>query len=861
MRALADQSRVAPGWLARGVVGRRLLHVALGVLVRASRLVPVAVSFLLAAAPGVAAAGDAPPVSPPLPAVEVPAPGGPQGPVPAGRRGAAGVLGYVQDPAALTVADGSFVTKHVQGKQVVAELSTVPRTSGGADHRPVDTRVRAVPGPYPLEASGAVRPVRFGSSSSSLLQVALAGGSVTLSSPDLTVGAPAQVGSVVHYPRAARDTSVDYQVLPDGVKESLVLGSPSAPRSFAFHLADPTGQLGDAVQASDGSVRFTGRQGDLSLGLPAPIAYEQAHAVTALPAGPSGALSPPTGGGAVSLSPHPGLDPGSAPSAHLAVARKGDGFDLTVAVDEAWLKGKAFPVVLDPTLTFSNANGTITDGTAPVTPGSGINYRVVPHTDLRVGPQQEYNYMWRSFLRFNTDSIPVGSTVTSANFHWVREWGGGYSPRAMELHAITGSWDFNSGAKSIEYQTEAAASATGTPDTRDFDVRALAQRWVNHSVYNGGLVAQMNPEVIADAACCGFYGYYASRSTNAPDDSYRPSLTVTYTPPARPNPPRSVTAAPGGDGVATVSWAAPAGTDPNAPVDAYWVQTYLADGTYLGEQQTSGTTTSARVGGLTPGKDYYFSVVAHNMAGFSDYEFSPTVRATGFDGSPGSPVTGAVSELAPGVLPAPGTGTLGTVADGARAAVDGAAPPVLGYEAWQSYVGVNAGGQTRASVNVANGNLVVQTTDSTPVQAHGRLAYVLRRTYNSQAPVPVVAPAGSVGPGWSLNLGEEAGDFTSIGLTGDGLEIPDPGSLTPGAVTLVDRDGTRHTFQPKALPGGLAMTSPLLTAGQAPADVAPVARRALSGQPGALVCVTHRPTPLPRACTWACTASCSSARA
>ena len=57
-----------------------------------------------------------------------------------------------------------------------------------------------------------------------------------------------------------------------------------------------------------------------------------------------------------------------------------------------------------------------------------------------------------------------------------------------------------------------------------------------------------------------------------------------------------------------------------------------------------------------------------------------------------------------------------------------------------------------AKFNVANGNLVVQHVDSTPVPARGRLAYVLRRTYNSQDS-RLTLPS-SIGSGWQLNFGE-----------------------------------------------------------------------------------------------------------
>ena len=62
-------------------------------------------------------------------------------------------------------------------------------------------------------------------------------------------------------------------------------------------------------------------------------------------------------------------------------------------------------------------------------------------------------------------------------------------------------------------------------------------------------------------------------------------------------------------------------------------------------------------------------------------------------------------------------------------------------------------------MNVANGNLVAQQIDTTPVQGHGDLAYVLRRTYNSQAPETLPIGSGGLGQGWTLNV-TEAGDTT-----------------------------------------------------------------------------------------------------
>jgi len=133
----------------------------------------------------------------------------------------------------------------------------------------------------------------------------------------------------------------------------------------------------------------------------------------------------------------------------------------------------------------------------------------------------------------------------------------------------------------------------------------------------------------------------------------------------------------------------------------------------------------------------------------------------------------------------------------------------LGLENWWSYVTRDVGPQGKAFVNAANGNLVVQQTDSTPVQAHGRLGYVLRRTYNSEDTTLATLP-GSFGAGWQLNIGQ-ADDLASDGVTTAGLSVPSAEAVAnPLAVTLIDRDGTRHVFSWKgATVGPIDVTNPL----------------------------------------------------
>lgn len=179
-------------------------------------------------------------------------------------------------------------------------------------------------------------------------------------------------------------------------------------------------------------------------------------------------------------------------------------------------------------------------------------------------------------------------------------------------------------------------------------MKNLAQRWVDRSVPNWGISAQMNPEVMNDAYGYGFYGYYASRSTNAPNDGYRPRLTVTYAPPRPPGPATAVAAATAGDRAARVTWQPPTDRGSNAPIDAYWVQTYSGN-TFVGQRSFSGNSTSAVITDLSPGVEYYFAVVAHTVGGFStSYAYTNVIRALAAPGPPINVRTASVGSVTAG---------------------------------------------------------------------------------------------------------------------------------------------------------------------------------------------------------------------
>lgn len=122
----------------------------------------------------------------------------------------------------------------------------------------------------------------------------------------------------------------------------------------------------------------------------------------------------------------------------------------------------------------------------------------------------------------------------------------------------------------------------------------------------------------------------------------------------------------------------------------------------------------------------------------------------------------------------------------------------LGVQPWWSYVTRRLGSDQTAQVNAANGNLVVKATDSTPITAHGKLGFILQRTYNSEDTALVTLP-GSIGNGWVLNVAQ-TGDLASAGVTATGMYIPSVETVSnPQAVTIIDGTGTRLVFQPRTL--------------------------------------------------------------
>jgi RHS repeat-associated protein len=765
-------------------------------------------------------------------------------------------------------ADGSITREQYFGPQF-------RRANGGWE--PIDPALTAgAEAGTAAESRTSLKPVKFGARADRLVRLSLDGGTVTLSAPDLAVRAPDRHHTEVRYADVARDTDLVLRNTPAGVVKELHLRSAAAPRSFHFHLADPSGVLGAATAASGGIAFSKEVEAQTTLTIPAPFAYESRAAV--------GDAAP------VNLA-----------SAHLSFRPAGDGWDIDLSVDEKWLEGKTFPITLDPSLIY---NGTASDGYVHKDrwncDGTGFlnGEACAPNmgstsagagtaTNGSTGPEMRPR---RMVWKFSTSSIDPFARIDSAtiktSFAGCIMYTTNYcdtNTYHAQLARYNGAWSSTTawGAMPGYTVTEAEKTInpwTTTPSPVTFSIQNMVQDWVGEGgvrTTNNGLVLKLREEPATSSI-----GGPSLYTANYSDTTKRPYISITYSP--RPDPPASVTLSKLSNTSLKATWVAP--PDYGTPIDSYTATLYR-DGAVYGSY-TCPSCLAKTWSGLPPG-EYYVKVHGSNTIGPGEDRQSamqwligtpevtryvlwgssdPVVRGdmpswkvvvSNPSGEPmdvsaltdtfesGYDITGMVPlDLGPGTS-GPGTPCIALCAVSGNTLSIGAftiAPKSLrtfyinaiatgdergctagsivtkatnvfgtrtttststichgglGIENWWQYEDRNAGAGHTARLNPANGNLVVQTIDSTPVQARGRHAFVVRRTYNSQLKNGNATPPGYMGAGWLLNVGH-SDELAADGVAPTGMIVgAAQDGLNKMPVTLVDRDGTRHIFTPK----------------------------------------------------------------
>jgi hypothetical protein len=303
------------------------------------------------------------------------------------------------------------------------------------------------------------------------------------------------------------DVDVTLEVLPNGIKETIILKSSESPTKFTFEV--------------DGPLEDDLTSGNLKL--------QPAWLVDTT---------------------------GERRDVEQTIRREGDKTYVDLVAD---VTGLAYPIEIDPTVTIQ-PDGTMGQDTFD---GSYLNNQTVnfgSFTQMQIGRESSVGNISRGYIKFDLSTIPSNSNVTSADIVLYKHGNEGTGTRVYDVHRITQTWDENT----LTYQTRPSFNPTPTvsksidigfvtPDTITFSVTNDVNAFVNGTYPNYGWVIKLQNESIN--------GYILVKSSEETTVSYRPKLAVTYNiPPTAP----TVTSPNGGEtwnAQHTITWNA--ATDPS----------------------------------------------------------------------------------------------------------------------------------------------------------------------------------------------------------------------------------------------------------------------------------------------------------
>ncbi|MBE0417740.1 MAG: DNRLRE domain-containing protein, partial [Coriobacteriia bacterium] len=301
------------------------------------------------------------------------------------------------------------------------------------------------------------------------------------------------LGDRVRYLDVAPDTSLEYQVLSDGLKETLYLRSAAAPANFTFELA---AEGLSPVRLAGGQWSLADAQGTRVLDIGGLTVFDSSIA------GPDGA-------------------PAYCADAVMEVEPVAGGARVTYRVDPDWLADPArvFPVMVDPTLTLAAGRDTYIASATPTT-----SYSAAP--ELRAGYRDSASGHQRSLLFFDVSSIPAGSHIGSAKLsvYQFNQYPAGTDATPTYFGRATSDW-----SNATTWNTRPSHVNIGTQMVPYWStwvhqyVEPAVRGWVAGTVTNRGFTIYQKEDGTQNS---GHYRRFCSREHE--NTSLRPKLVVSY---------------------------------------------------------------------------------------------------------------------------------------------------------------------------------------------------------------------------------------------------------------------------------------------------------------------------------------------
>lgn len=281
-------------------------------------------------------------------------------------------------------------------------------------------------------------------------------------------------GSTIGYQDALPHLDATYNVLGDGLEEVLTLKDAQAPSSFTFLLKAPKGTV--ATQQPDGSWVFViPGHAPGSFWLKAPYAYD------------SGTKN---------------VEPGQ-PQVQMSLKEGKNGFEVTLSVDQSWLKdpSRRFPVFVDPTITTQPDT---LDSTFVADCGTCTGF-VDSSGRMFIGVSSYHTY--REAVQFDLSGIPAGVTVNSATLGVFYDQACiaisngkfcGGTNHQIDVHRMTAAWSTSSTTSGVHFDPTVLSSfalpLNAGYEWMNWDATSAVSSWASGAQPNYGLYLMLNSE-------------------------------------------------------------------------------------------------------------------------------------------------------------------------------------------------------------------------------------------------------------------------------------------------------------------------------------------------------------------------------
>ncbi len=335
-----------------------------------------------------------------------------------------------------------------------------------------------------VEGSTAAMEVTFSDGASGApVEVSVGAGQFDMDLIDAVEGTPKASGGTAVYSGVARDTSLEYELLADGIKETVVLSSSHAPSSFAFRL-----RLRQLELRQSGGTWMLVRPGS---GTPELVLGE---------------LTVVDAAGAACV------------SASMSVKPTADGGVIGYEIPRAWLAdpARSYPVRVDPTFTARFLPDTYVSQAAPSTDYSGS-------ATLTVGfDGTGYN---RSLLRFDCSNLE-GATINSSTLSVYMLTNGSTATTSTYTQRVTSAWqDGVTWTSAPAMGSMVATSVTsGASKWVRWDAKSHVASWAADPDTNYG-IALTQKEDGTQRTTASLKRFASAQYSNS---TYRPVLTIDY---------------------------------------------------------------------------------------------------------------------------------------------------------------------------------------------------------------------------------------------------------------------------------------------------------------------------------------------